>query len=228
MGIRSRSRSASIRVQRKKPSRIKSAAHTYLNIQADAITWVKEAEAQSTRMRRTRRGRKTPYRQRRTNRLQGRVSPPALYPCAVGLEAAGGQLAEPLLSDWRVCGGGHSGSHPTRPAALERKFQPVGSRQAVVLRAPWSSAPVRTIAGDETAELRRAAGCARPATSCPTISRRTASIVGCWRMSGWVDTPRQTTPPCCLSCHCVSTAASCTDYNPKRVVCGNHMVAPSA
>ena len=40
-----------------------SAAHTYLNIQADAVTWVKDAEAQSTR-----RGRKTPCRHPRPNR----------------------------------------------------------------------------------------------------------------------------------------------------------------
>lgn len=47
-----------------------SAAHTYLNIQADARTGVQEAEQQSTRMRRTRRYRKTPRRQPRQNRHQ--------------------------------------------------------------------------------------------------------------------------------------------------------------
>ena len=46
----------------------KSAAHTYLNIQADAVTWVKEAEETSTQMRRARRYRKTPYRKMRANR----------------------------------------------------------------------------------------------------------------------------------------------------------------
>ena len=51
---------------------IKSASHTYLNIQADAVTWVKEAEKVSSAMRRARRFRKTPYRQMRTNRHQGR------------------------------------------------------------------------------------------------------------------------------------------------------------
>jgi RRXRR protein len=39
-----------------------SAAHTYLNIQVEARTGVKEAERDSTRMRRSRRGRKTPCR----------------------------------------------------------------------------------------------------------------------------------------------------------------------
>ena len=55
---------------------VKSAAHTYLNIQADAVTWVKDAEATSTQMRRTRRSRNTPYRQMRINRNQGQFRLP--------------------------------------------------------------------------------------------------------------------------------------------------------
>jgi RRXRR protein len=53
-----------------------SAAHTYLNIQAEARTGVKEAEAGSTRMRHTRRGRKTPCRQPRQNRRQSKKKLP--------------------------------------------------------------------------------------------------------------------------------------------------------
>jgi hypothetical protein len=53
-----------------------SAAHTYLNIQADTRTGVQEAEQQSTRMRRTRRSRKTPCRQPRQNRHQSRKKLP--------------------------------------------------------------------------------------------------------------------------------------------------------
>jgi hypothetical protein len=55
---------------------VKSAAHTYLNVQADAVTWVKEAEATSTAMRRARRYRKTPYRKLRLNRHQGQFRLP--------------------------------------------------------------------------------------------------------------------------------------------------------
>src|SRR5687767_10716713 len=55
---------------------VKSTAHTYLNIQADAVTWVKAAEATSTTMRRGRRGRKTPYRPMRQNRRQGQFKLP--------------------------------------------------------------------------------------------------------------------------------------------------------
>ncbi len=51
---------------------VTSAAHTYLNIQAEARESVKDAEEQSTRMRRTRRNRKTPCRQPRQNRHQGK------------------------------------------------------------------------------------------------------------------------------------------------------------
>jgi len=50
---------------------VKSAAHTYLNIQADAVTWVSEHVETRRVMRRGRRNRKTPYRKCRSNRLQG-------------------------------------------------------------------------------------------------------------------------------------------------------------
>ena len=55
-----------------------SAAHTYLNIQAEARDGVKDAEKDSTRMRRTRRHRKTPCRQPRQNRKHSkRKLPPS-------------------------------------------------------------------------------------------------------------------------------------------------------
>ena len=41
---------------------VKSAAHTYLNIQADAVTWVKDVVETRRTMRRARRFRKTPCR----------------------------------------------------------------------------------------------------------------------------------------------------------------------
>jgi len=54
---------------------IKSASHTYLNIQADAVTNVKEAEADQSASRRARRQRRTPCRQPRANRAQGGIPP---------------------------------------------------------------------------------------------------------------------------------------------------------
>src|SRR5258708_2767813 len=55
-----------------------SATHTYLNIQTEARDGVKDAEKDSTRMRRTRRNRNTPCRQPRQNRKQSkRKLPPS-------------------------------------------------------------------------------------------------------------------------------------------------------
>lgn len=54
---------------------IKSSAHTFLNIQADAVTWVKEALEARRMMRRVRRSRKTPCRANRKNRARGCLTP---------------------------------------------------------------------------------------------------------------------------------------------------------
>jgi hypothetical protein len=54
---------------------IKSESHTYLNIQADAVTWVKDAVKTRREMRRGRRFRKTPCRKPRFNRKRGGISP---------------------------------------------------------------------------------------------------------------------------------------------------------
>ena len=56
---------------------VKSAAHSYLNIQADAVTWVEKAVETRAQMRRTRRLRQTPCRQPRFNQ---RGSPKKLPP----------------------------------------------------------------------------------------------------------------------------------------------------
>lgn len=49
--------------------------HTLLNIQADAVTWVKDHVETRRQMRRTRRYRKTPYRANRKNRARGGIPP---------------------------------------------------------------------------------------------------------------------------------------------------------
>ena len=57
---------------------VKSKAHTYLNVQADAVTWVKDHVETRREMRRGRRFRKTPCRANRSNRsrLSARHGPP--------------------------------------------------------------------------------------------------------------------------------------------------------
>jgi hypothetical protein len=54
---------------------VKSATHTYLNIQADAVTWVKGKIEIRRNARRSRRSRNTPCRQPRFNRKRGGLSP---------------------------------------------------------------------------------------------------------------------------------------------------------
>jgi hypothetical protein len=55
---------------------VKSEAHTYLNIQADAVTWIKEAVEVRRNMRRARRFRKTPCRKNQYHRA-GSPFPPS-------------------------------------------------------------------------------------------------------------------------------------------------------
>jgi len=54
---------------------VKSDSHTYLNINADAVTWVKKHVETRRMMRRSRRQRKTPCRKNRRNRAQGTLVP---------------------------------------------------------------------------------------------------------------------------------------------------------
>ena len=54
---------------------VKSKAHTLLNIQVDAVTWVKDSVETRRNMRRARRSRKTSGRQNRINRARGCLPP---------------------------------------------------------------------------------------------------------------------------------------------------------
>lgn len=54
---------------------VKSSSHTYLNINADAVTWVKGHVETRRDLRRSRRSRNTPCRKSRMNRSRGSLSP---------------------------------------------------------------------------------------------------------------------------------------------------------
>lgn len=54
---------------------VKSKAHTYLNIQTEAVDWVKKAVETRRMLRRNRRNRKTPCRKNRENRKRGGIPP---------------------------------------------------------------------------------------------------------------------------------------------------------
>jgi hypothetical protein len=53
----------------------KSSAHTFININADAVTWVRDAVETRRNLRRSRRNRNTPYRPCRFNRAIGGLAP---------------------------------------------------------------------------------------------------------------------------------------------------------
>jgi hypothetical protein len=54
---------------------VKSANHTFLNVHADAVSWVSDAVTRRRQMRRARRCRNTPCRQNRKNRARGDLPP---------------------------------------------------------------------------------------------------------------------------------------------------------
>jgi RRXRR protein len=83
-----------------------SAAHTYLNIQADARDGVKEAEQEKA---------------------------PTFYQGPLAVEAASGPVPLPALPGQRLRGRGHQGGHAGKKALGSKLFSP-GSRQTVVLR----------------------------------------------------------------------------------------------
>ena len=56
---------------------VKSQAHTYLNLQSHAVTWVSDAEETSSNMRRARRFRNTPCRAPKKNHDRGEFLPPS-------------------------------------------------------------------------------------------------------------------------------------------------------
>jgi hypothetical protein len=74
---------------------IKSEAHTHLNIQADAVTWVRDAVETRREMRRSRRFRKTPC------RAIGSM-PRFLAATAQRAQIAGHYLILVLKSDWNL------------------------------------------------------------------------------------------------------------------------------
>jgi hypothetical protein len=80
---------------------IKSESHTYLNIQADAVTWVKDAVKTRREMRRGRRFRKTPCRKPRFN-LGSYVTHPKHGVCFVGGMSKGYISLHSLLDGKRL------------------------------------------------------------------------------------------------------------------------------
>lgn len=169
---------------------VKSAVHTYLNTQADAVTWVKEAVLTRSQMRRARRFRKTPCRQPRANRLRNcRKLPPStkarwqwklrlcrwlarLFP-----------IATFIVEDIKAATKG-------KPS-WDRSFSPLAVGKQWFSQELGKLAPVQTKAGWETKHLRDALGLKKSKQKlAETFSTH---CVDAWALA-WAGVGGQTTP----------------------------------
>lgn len=132
-----------------------SASHIYLNVQADAVTWVSDAVKTRADMRRGRRFRKTPCRQPRSNRARGGLPPSTRARWGLKL-----RVCQWLTQIFPVAGFvvEEVAARTKGQRRWDSAFSPleVGKRQ---FYAELSKiAPVQTRQGWETKELREARG----------------------------------------------------------------------
>ena len=157
-----------------------SAAHTYLNVQAEARPGVEVAEQQSTRMRRTRRHRKTPCRQPRQNRHHARKKVPpstkarwqwklrlARFLCRI--LPVTGFVVEDIKASTR----------PGPGRQWNRSFAPLGVGKLWFYNALQTLAPVTLKQGWETKTLREQLGLKK-------TSRKLAEVWNAHCVDAWV------------------------------------------
>jgi hypothetical protein len=134
---------------------VKSAAHTYLNVQADAVTHVKEAMETRHTMRRVRRFRKTPCRAPRSNRGRGGIPPSTkarwdwkrrLWSWLTHLFPITSFKVEDIKAATK------------RKRRWDRSFSPLEVGKQWFYRELGKMAPVQTRSGWETKQLRDALG----------------------------------------------------------------------
>ena len=157
-----------------------SAAHTYLNIQAETRTGVQEAEQQSTRMRRTRRHRKTPCRQPRQNRHHARKKVPPSTKARWQWKL---RLATFLCQLFPVTGfvveDIKASTLPGPGRKWNRSFSPLGVGKLWFYNALQTLAPVTLKQGWETKTLREQLGLKK-------TSRKLAEVWNAHCVDAWV------------------------------------------
>ena len=159
---------------------VASAAHTYLNIQADARTGVKQAVKQKRQMRRTRRGRKTPCRQPRQNRKRSKKKLPpstrARWQWKLRLAAWLCQLFPVsvfVVEDIKATSRGKK--------RWDQSFSPLEVGKAWFYGELGKLAPVQTKPGYQTKELREQLGLKK--TSKKTAEVWEAHCVDAWTLA---------------------------------------------
>jgi len=134
---------------------VKSAAHTYLNIQADAVTWVKEAVATRRQMRRARRFRNTPCRPPRSNRARGGLPPSTRARCQWKLRLCRWLMRILPITDFVV---EDIAAATKGKRGWDRCFSPLEVGKHWFYRELGKLAPVQTRQGWETKQLRDTLG----------------------------------------------------------------------
>lgn len=159
---------------------VKSEAHTYLNIQADAVTWVKDAVTTRREMRRARRSRKTPCRANRRNRARGGLPPSTrarwqwklrlcrwlarLYP-----------ITQFVVEDIKA--------KTTGRPRWDRSFSPLEAGKQWFYEELAHIAPVETKQGWETKDLRESLGIKKSSNKMAEVF--TAHCVDSWVLANW-------------------------------------------
>jgi len=159
---------------------VKSEAHTYLNVQVDAVTWVSRRVETRRMMRRTRRGRNCPHRASRKNRARGGIPPSTRARWQWKLRLVNWlrrmyPITAFVVEDIKAA---------TRSQRRwDRSFSPleVGKQWFYVELGEWGQ--VRTLQGHETKEQRDALGLKK--SSQKLSDKFEAHCVDSWVLANW-------------------------------------------
>ena len=160
---------------------MKSAAHTYVSVQTDAVTWVKDKVEARRNARRGRRFRKTPCRQNRMNRARGTLPP--------STKARWGLKVRIATWLWSICPVSlfvvENVAARTRPGrnSWNSNFSPVQVGKRWFYSELGKLAHVVTQEGWETAEHRSLAGL--PKISDKMSNNFFAHCVDSWVLANW-------------------------------------------
>jgi len=170
---------------------IKSEAHTFLSIQTDAVTWVKDKIETRRNMRRTRRTRKTPYRKCRWNRTKKyTLDNPRLSPSTRARWGLKIRISTWIKSFCPVsCFVVEDIKARTRPGTHRGarhwncNFSPLEVGKHWFYRSLRKLARVETQEGHETYEMRRSAGLSK--SSQKLSNNFNAHCVDSWVLANW-------------------------------------------
>ncbi len=161
---------------------VKSEAHTFLNINADAVTWVKDAVEQRRMMRHARRQRKTPCRQPRFHRAESKnfIAPSTKARWQWKLRLASWlsrfyPISQFVVEDIKA----KSKSKPR----WDKSFSPLEVGKTWFYSELGKLAPVQTKQGYETKELRDNLGLKKSKSKMAEIFE--AHCIDSWVLANW-------------------------------------------